>query len=203
MPASAQRRARSPSRQTRYCSATMAWARALMAASCSAAVSPSGGVSATCPRAAACRPATRTMKNSSRLEATMARNLSRSKSGTVGSRASSSTRSLNSEPGELAVDEQLGVGRIVTTGGLTTACFRERRAMGAITVDRSPRAANLPERPASDRRSPPHAFSGALSSSALRRFGLAPRRQYNDALRWRRPRAQCASVRNPVRRSGP
>ena len=41
------------------------------------------------------RPATRTMKNSSRFEATMAANLTRSSSGTPASAASSSTRSLN------------------------------------------------------------------------------------------------------------
>jgi hypothetical protein len=43
-----------------------------------------------------CRPPTRTMKNSSRLEDTMARNLRRSSSGLPASRASSSTRQLNS-----------------------------------------------------------------------------------------------------------
>ena len=42
------------------------------------------------------QPPTRTMKNSSRFELKMARNLSRSSSGTVGSCASSSTRRLNS-----------------------------------------------------------------------------------------------------------
>src|SRR5581483_10357606 len=42
------------------------------------------------------RPATRTMKNSSRLPEKMARNLSRSSSGTDGSSARASTRALNS-----------------------------------------------------------------------------------------------------------
>ena len=42
-----------------------------------------------------CNPPTRTMKNSSRFEAKMARNLMRSSIGTVGSSASSSTRRLN------------------------------------------------------------------------------------------------------------
>lgn len=41
------------------------------------------------------RPATRTMKNSSRLLAKMARKFARSSSGVAGSSASSSTRSLN------------------------------------------------------------------------------------------------------------
>ena len=43
-----------------------------------------------------CRPPTRTMKNSSRLDSKMARNLRRSSSGTCGSCASSRTRRLNS-----------------------------------------------------------------------------------------------------------
>ena len=42
-----------------------------------------------------CRPATRTMKNSSRLDEKIAQNFTRSSSGTAGSSASSSTRSLN------------------------------------------------------------------------------------------------------------
>ena len=41
------------------------------------------------------RAATRTMKNSSRFEAAMAANLTRSSRGTDGSAASASTRSLN------------------------------------------------------------------------------------------------------------
>ena len=83
------------SRQVRYSSATIACARVLIGGSCSAAVSPSGGVSATLPDSCCLRPATRTMKNSSRFDATMATNFSRSARGTLGSRASSSTRSLN------------------------------------------------------------------------------------------------------------
>src|SRR5438874_9531787 len=43
-----------------------------------------------------CSPPTRTMKNSSRLDSKMARNFTRSRSGTLGSWASSSTRRLNS-----------------------------------------------------------------------------------------------------------
>ena len=67
-----------------------------MAASCSAAVRPSAGVSATLPESCCFRPATRIMKNSSRFDATIDRNFSRSRSGTEGSRASSRTRLLNS-----------------------------------------------------------------------------------------------------------
>ncbi len=42
-----------------------------------------------------CRPATRTMKNSSRFDEVIAQNFNRSSSGTSGSSASSSTRALN------------------------------------------------------------------------------------------------------------
>ncbi len=42
-----------------------------------------------------CRPATRTMKNSSRFEEAIAQNFTRSSSGVLGSSASSSTRELN------------------------------------------------------------------------------------------------------------
>ncbi len=112
-PGCARARARPPSRQTRYCSATMAWARVLMAASCSAAVSPSGGVSATLPESCCLSPATRTMKNSSRFEATIARNFSRSTSGTVGVARLVEHALVELEPRQLAVDEQLGVRRIV------------------------------------------------------------------------------------------
>ena len=67
-----------------------------MARSCSCGVSPSGGTSMMVRCVCACSPATRTMKNSSRLEKTMPRNFSRSKSGTSGDPASASTRALNS-----------------------------------------------------------------------------------------------------------
>ena len=62
----------------------------------SAGVSPSGPA---CDRRRGCAAsarATRTMKNSSRFELKMARNFTRSSSGTLGSCASSSTRRLNS-----------------------------------------------------------------------------------------------------------
>ena len=77
-------------------SATSSSTRSRAAASCSSAVRPSGE-RATLP-ASTCwrRPATRTWKNSSRLPAKMARNLTRSSSGLRSSRASCSTRALNS-----------------------------------------------------------------------------------------------------------
>ena len=66
------------------------------AASCSSAVRPSGE-RATLPASTCWRsPATRTWKNSSRLPAKMARNLTRSSSGLRSSRASCRTRALNS-----------------------------------------------------------------------------------------------------------
>ena len=118
-------------RQAPYRSVIIACARALMAASCSAAVRPSGGVSATLPESCCFRPATRTMKNSSRLEATMATNFSRSTSGTLGSRASSSTRSLNPSHESSRLMNSFAAAGSLTTGGLPTTGLRWRRATGA------------------------------------------------------------------------
>src|SRR3990172_5138627 len=67
-----------------------------MAAICSAGVSPSGGRSTTPAATCFFKPATRIMKNSSRLEPTMARNFTRSSSGLLSSWASSNTRRWNS-----------------------------------------------------------------------------------------------------------
>ena len=80
----------------RYCSVTMACARAETAASCSDGSIPSAGVLVTPWSIWTFSPATRTMKNSSRFEATIPRNFSRSAIGSDGSAASSSTRWLNS-----------------------------------------------------------------------------------------------------------
>ena len=55
-----------------------------------------GPAAASSPNACSRRPATRTMKNSSRFDAKIARNLTRSSSGFVSFCASSSTRALNS-----------------------------------------------------------------------------------------------------------
>ena len=90
--------ARARRTDTKICewSATRSRTRWRAAASCSSAVRPSGERStlpaSTCWR----RPATRTWKNSSRLPAKMARNLTRSSSGFRSSRASWRTRALNS-----------------------------------------------------------------------------------------------------------
>src|SRR5580700_4563652 len=65
-----------------------------MRASCSAGVRPSGLFSTMPARSAAPRPATRTMKNSSRLAAEIERNLSRSNSGWPRLADSSNTRRL-------------------------------------------------------------------------------------------------------------
>src|SRR5215471_670138 len=101
-----------------------------MAASCSAGVRPSGGVSTTLPESCCLRPATRTMKNSSRFEATMEQNFSRSPSGTVGSRASSSTRSLKPSQDTSRLMNSFAAAGSLTTGGLPTTGFRARRATG-------------------------------------------------------------------------
>ena len=80
---------------SRYSAATNACARSRDGRELPAGVRPprSGEVSPS--STACCRPATRTMKNSSRFDAAIAANLTRSSSGMVGSAASSSTRSLN------------------------------------------------------------------------------------------------------------
>ena len=70
--------------------------RSLMLSSCSRTDRPSALRMPSRAAARRFRPATRTMKNSSRLPAKMARNLTRSSSGVVGSSASCSTRPLNS-----------------------------------------------------------------------------------------------------------
>src|SRR5581483_6019000 len=62
-------------------------------------------------------PPTRTMKNSSRFELKMARNLSRSSIGTVGSWASSSTRRLNSSQLRSRLTYRAGSSRLTGDGG--------------------------------------------------------------------------------------
>ena len=115
-----------------------------------------------------CRPATRTMKNSSRLAAKIAQNFTRSSSGTSGSSASSSTRSLKSQPGQLAVEVQLG-------GVEVDAALRRPRVRGrrvdrvrlATRAGRLDRNAPSPDAPA---RSPTAYSSRArkpLRSSSL------------------------------------
>src|SRR3954454_12725157 len=78
------------------CSSTSSRTRRRAASSCAAGLSPSGAPAiapaSTCWRS----PAIRTWKNSSRLPAKMARNLARSSNGLRSSRASWSTRALNS-----------------------------------------------------------------------------------------------------------
>ena len=84
------------SRKIAECSATSSRTRSRAAASCSAGVRPSGA-RVTAPASTCWRsPAMRTWKNSSRLPAKIARNLTRSSSGLRASRASCSTRALNS-----------------------------------------------------------------------------------------------------------
>ena len=91
--ASAGRMSSSSTRAMRsMCSAT----RPRIAMSVSLGVRPSCSGVAMPASTWSCRPATRTMKNSSRLLAVMATNFSRSRSGMSASSASSSTRWLNS-----------------------------------------------------------------------------------------------------------
>ena len=63
------------------------------------------------------RPATRTMKNSSRLLAKMARKLARSSSGMLGSSAEFEHPLVEREPAQLAVEEPVGRQRPVVDPG--------------------------------------------------------------------------------------
>ncbi len=83
------------SRKQRCCSTTSSWIRRVVAAGFPP-VWPVRTRRASPSRIPRLSPATRTMKNSSRFELKMARNFTRSSSGTLGSCASSSTRRLNS-----------------------------------------------------------------------------------------------------------
>ena len=80
------------------------------------------------PSATAClRPATRTMKNSSRFDAAIAANLTRSSSGTVASAASSSTRSLKASHDSSRLMKRLAVVGVrrrhpTTPAGRMTSC---------------------------------------------------------------------------------
>ena len=94
IPASARRGKRAD--RPADCADTSSCTRVEMADSCSPTVMPSGPISSTSPVICCLRPATRTMKNSSRLLATIAWNLRRSSSGTVSLSASAMTRALNS-----------------------------------------------------------------------------------------------------------
>ena len=79
-----------------YCRSTKAWTASSRRRSWAEGVRPAGSGSLYPDRTCSCRPATRTMKNSSRLEAVIPRNLHRSRMGFSFSYASSSTRALKS-----------------------------------------------------------------------------------------------------------
>ena len=87
---------RTSSLRQRTCSSSIGRSFSLIALSCAAGSIPSGDSSLT-PASICCfRPETRIMKNSSRLLENIDRKLSRSRSGCLRSRPSSSTRLLNS-----------------------------------------------------------------------------------------------------------
>src|ERR1700693_4605296 len=112
------------SRKQRCCSCTSSWMRAAMAAFVSAGVSPSG-VGALSPASMRrFNVATRTMKHSSRFELKMARNFTRSRSGTLGSCASSSTRRLNSSH-----DSSRLMNASVSMSASTVECFAQQDAV--------------------------------------------------------------------------
>ena len=87
------------------CRAARSITRSRMLASACCGVRPSAERTPRPDAAWSIRPATRTMKNSSCICEKIAQNLTRSRSGTAGSAARSSTRSLHVEPRELAVDQ--------------------------------------------------------------------------------------------------
>src|SRR4030067_497189 len=94
-----------------------------MAAICSAGVSPSGGRSTTPAATCFFKPATRIMKNSSRLEPTMARDFTRSSSGLLSSWASSNTRRWNSSMLSSRLMKSLGSFR--STWAMSALVFSE------------------------------------------------------------------------------
>ena len=80
---------------------------ALMAESCAAGVMPAGSRRRTPAARARIRPATRTRKNSSRLELTMARNFSRSKQRHVLAESLAEHAVVELQPAQFPIDEQL------------------------------------------------------------------------------------------------
>src|ERR1051325_6590495 len=95
IPADVSRGSSSLARQS-YWSATSRLVRRPISASCCAVLNPSAPTDPLPVSSNCCNPPTRTMKNSSRFELLMARNFIRSRSAADSSRASSSTRALNS-----------------------------------------------------------------------------------------------------------
>ena len=103
------------SRNSSPCRCISSRASRQMASSTSRGIRPLAAGTATPAASRRFRPATRTMKNSSRLLAKIARKRVRSSSGEVGSSASSSTRLVEAQPGQLAVEEAV-VGQVVVLG---------------------------------------------------------------------------------------
>ena len=106
-------------------------------------VRPSG--ERTCTRAMtwSSSPATRTMKNSSRLEEKIAQNLTRSSSGSLGSAARSSTRAFRSSQESLTVEQVAGRGRrraarLVEASGATPAPSSVERSLAIRSMVRGP-----------------------------------------------------------------
>src|ERR1700682_332731 len=121
---SAARRGWISSRKQRCCSSTSSWIRTAMAAFVSAGVSPSGAGVLSPTSIRRFKVTTRTMKHSSRFELKMARNLTRSRSGTLGSCASSSTRRLNSSH-----DSSRLMNASVFMSASTVECFAQKDAV--------------------------------------------------------------------------
>ena len=87
---------RTESRNTRAAFSEISWVRVAISASCSRGESPSADRTDSPVSSRRLSPATRTMKNSSRLDAKIARNLARSSSGSDVSSARARTRALKS-----------------------------------------------------------------------------------------------------------
>ena len=141
---------------------TISWARAEICWSCCPGVRParSGAVSPSRPRRSSAA-ATRTMKNSSRFEATMVANFSRSRSGFDASVGLLEDAAVELEPGQLAVQEQLGLLAPVLLASLmpspaprgttslrpkTSVRKSERASVASRSMVRSPAPSHL-ERP--------------------------------------------------------
>ncbi len=123
--------------QRRSCSAMRSWARARMRASCSDAVSPSWLISTMPARIWPARPATRTMKNSSRLLPEMDRKRSRSSRGWLAIARLFQHAQIEAQPGDLAVDEAAGIaeaGRRRCPGACGRGCRARHLALKVLIV---------------------------------------------------------------------
>ena len=181
----------------RRAAATSSRARAEMRASCSRVPSPSALRTPSPVLWRRLRPATRTMKNSSRLLAKMARNFARSSSGCAGSCAELEHAGVEVEPGHLAVEEPVvrqarartpGVGGATRLQGVPSSGLRRRLTLTGPWCTASGEQRAAPPVDAAAVRGPtPRASASRRSpgvSTSRRRPGPAGSATAPDA-RWR------------------